>query len=111
MVNPIHHFHKRKRIYQKYEPYPHPYKWIRFMDRIIYLVGVAGPIMTLPQFTKIWFEKNASGVSLISWVAYLVLSIPWLMYGMLHKEKPIIITYIAWIILDSAIVLGIILYG
>ena len=63
----LHHFYKRKRIYQKLEPYPHPNKWKRLMDKLIYAVGIFGPVMTIPQLTKIWLDKNAAGVSAISW--------------------------------------------
>lgn len=81
------------------------------MDKAIYVVGSFGLIMTIPQVTKIWIEKNASGVSAISWSAYLITAIFWLIYGIMHKEKPIIFTYSAWIVLEVAIVIGIILYG
>lgn len=67
--------------------------------------------MTIPQLTKIWVEKNASGVSAVSWGAYLVTAIFWLLYGILHKEKPIIFTYSAWIVLEILIVIGTITYG
>jgi len=38
----------------KEEPYPHPNKWKRLMDKLIYFAGVLGPIMTIPQLSKIW---------------------------------------------------------
>lgn len=107
----LHHAHKRKRIYEKYEPYPHPDKWKRFMDKAIYVVGIAGPIMTLPQVMKIWVEKNATGVSLISWASYLIFAVFWLVYGIMHKEKPIILTFSGWLILELLIVAGILVYG
>ena len=88
----LHHFHKRKRIYEFGEQYPHPNKWKRFVDRVIYPVSIFGPIMTLPQIMQIWVNKNASGVSSVSWAAYLVTAIFWLVYGVIHKEKPIILT-------------------
>lgn len=111
MVEALHHFHRRKRIHQKHEPYPHPGKGKRFMDRIIYVVGVLGPLMTIPQLTKIWIEKNAVGVSIVSWASYLIIAVFWLIYGVMHKEKPIILTYSFWIILEAAIVVGILMYG
>ncbi len=107
----LHHHHVRKRIHQKHEPYPHPHKWKRFIDRAIYVVGLFGPIMTIPQLSKIWIEKNASGVSAISWAAYLVVAIFWVIYGVAHKEKPIIVISSVWIILELLIVMGILLYG
>ena len=110
VVEALHHYHRRKRIHQKHEPYPHPDKWKRLMDKFIYVVGVAGPILTLPQLIKIWVEKNAAGVSAISWAGFLVAAVFWLMYGILHKEKPIIFTYTLWIILDGLVVAGVLIY-
>lgn len=107
----LHHLHKRKRIYKKYEPYPHPDKWKRLMDKAMYIVIFIGPIMTIPQVTLIWLDKNARGVSVISWVAYFFVSACWLVYGLLHREKPIIISAIIWIILELMIVIGISIYG
>jgi len=107
----LHHFHKRKRKYQKQEPYPHPDKLKRFMDKAIYFVAIFGPIMTLPQVAKIWIDKNASGVSILSWGSYLIVGIFWLIYGIMHKEKPIIIANILWIVLEIFIVIGTLIYG
>ena len=107
----FHHAHIRKRIYQKHEPYPHPDAWKRFMDRAIYAVGIFGPLMTIPQIYKIWVHKTATGVSLISWSAYVVVALFWLIYGIMHKERPIIMTYICWLIFDLMIVAGVLLYG
>jgi uncharacterized protein with PQ loop repeat len=107
----LHHAHTRKRIHVNHEKYPHPHKWKRFMDKAIYVVGVFGPLMTIPQLAKIWVYKDATGVSAISWISYLFCAFFWLAYGLLHKEKPIIITYLLWIILESCIVVGAILYG
>ena len=67
--------------------------------------------MTIPQVTTIWIDKNAGGVSLITWSTYFVTSIFWLTYGILHKEKPIIVTYIAWLFLDAAVAIGAFIYS
>ena len=107
----LHHYHTRKRIHQKHETYPHPNKWKNFMDKAIFAVGVVGPTMTIPQLMKIWVGKNASGVSAISWGAYLFVAIFWLIYGIMHKEKPIIFIYSIWIVVDIFIVIGTIMYG
>jgi len=106
----LHHFHKRKRIHQKHEPYPHPNKLKRFIDKFIYVVSIIGMVFTIPQITKIWIGKTAAGVSLISWVSYLFGAVFWLAYGILHKEKPIIFSYSIWILLEISIILGILVY-
>ena len=110
MVEGLHHFHRRKRIHKKHEPYPHPDKWKNFMDKAIYLVGIFGPIMTIPQVMKIWFERDISGVSAVSWASYLFIAIFWLTYGIMHKEKPIIIVYTGWIVMELLIVIGILVH-
>ena len=65
-TSPLHHLHTRKRIHLNHEKFPHPDKFKRFLDKVIYAVGIIGPIMTIPQITKIWFEQNADGVSVIT---------------------------------------------
>lgn len=107
----IHHFHRRKRIYKNHEQYPHPNKAKRIMDKAIYGIALAGPVMTIPQITKIWIEKNAAGISLISWCSYLILTFFWLAYGVMHKEKPIVFTNIIWIFIYTLIITGAFIYG
>ena len=99
----------RKRIHEKHEPYPHPDKWKRLMDKLIYFVGASAPIMTLPQLFNIWIDKNTSGVSLITWSSYEVISVFWLIYGIMHREKPIIITHIMLIFVKALIIIGILI--
>jgi uncharacterized protein with PQ loop repeat len=110
MVHPLHHLHIRKRISQ-HEPYPSPDAFKRFLDKAIYAVSIIGPALTLPQIYEIWVHQNASGVSTISWAGYLAMAIFWLGYGVIHKEKPIIIAYVLWIILEALVVVGAFLYG
>ncbi len=107
----LHHAHRRKRIAQKKEKFPHPDKLKRFTDRGIYFIGIFGPLMTLPQLVKVFAQQNAGGLSLLTWVAYLFCASFWLAYGFMHREKPIIFTYTLWILLDIAIIVGIFMYG
>lgn len=107
----LHHAHIRKRIHQRHEEFPHPNKFKRFMDKAIFAIGLIGPIMTIPQLLTIWLTHSASGISLVTWCAYCFTAFFWLMYGILHKEKPIIITYSAFLIVDLLVVLGTAIYG
>ena len=103
-----HHLHKRKRA--MLEPYPHPDKWKRLLDKIIYAVVLVDIVMTVPQLIDIWIGKNASGVSVASWSAYAATSFIWLFYGLVHKDKPIILSSLLWMFLDIAIVIGALIY-
>ena len=107
----LHHQHIRKRIYKNHEEFPHPDKVKRFFDRLIYFAVFAMPIMNIPQLLEIWLNKSAKGVSLVSWIGFAFLSSIWFVYGLLHKEKPIIFMNGSLIFLQLAIVIGIVLYG
>ncbi|MFH1801268.1 MAG: SemiSWEET family transporter [archaeon] len=106
----FHHYNIRKRIHKKYEPYPHPDKLKRIFDKIIYIAVILGPIMNLPQLYKIWHYKEAAGVSFISWASFSVGSATWLLYGLLHKDKPILIMNSFLIIIQVLIAIGAFLY-
>jgi uncharacterized protein with PQ loop repeat len=106
-----HHVSKRRRVHEKLEPYPHPDKWKNRIDRMVYAIALFGLLMTLPQMNSIWIEKNAAGVSAASWSAYGITAFFWLIYGTLHKEKPLILINAAWLFFDMLIVAGILLYG
>ena len=120
MASGFHHFHKRqrkkelkatpKKVKSPFET-PSKTKLRGFMDTIIYAVAILGPLIAIPQVLKIWSLKEASGVSLVTWVGYLAGGFFWLTYGILHKEKPIIITNALWIFVQVFIIVGIIMYG
>jgi uncharacterized protein with PQ loop repeat len=109
MLN-LHHLHLRKHASEPLAPYPHPNKKYRVLDRLVYVSAIAGPIMTLPQIYTIWIDKNTGGISVIAWATYLVNSFIWLFYGLVHKDKPIILTNSLWVMLNILIVAGIIMY-
>ena len=88
----------------------HP-TWKRFIDKVIYVFIFGAILMTVPQIMKIWVEKNASGVSILSWGAYLVSALFWLLYGFAHKDKPVIISSALWVLFDTLIIIGVALYG
>ncbi len=81
------------------------------LDRVIYVVGIVGPLFTIPQLIKIYYFQSASGVSVISWGAYALFDIPWILYGILHKERPITLTYILWFFFNALVFVGAILYS
>ncbi len=106
----MYHLYARKRIHQKHEKYPHPTKFVRYLDRLVLSLAVIGPMFDLPQLFKIYRDKSAGDVSFLTWFLFAFFAIPWLIYGIVHKEKPIIISYSLWIVIDTAIVVGILMY-
>jgi len=108
----VEHIHKRKHHFdKKLKPYPHKNGWVAFLDQFLLLVAIVGPLVNLPQLFKILYEGTSAGVSILSWSLYTILAIPWLVYGIVHKEKPIIIAYTLWVILDAAVLVAAIAYA
>lgn len=83
----------------------------KLMDKLIYVVIIFGPLFTIPQIYQIFSSQDASGVSLVSWGAYCVGASFWLGYGILHREKPIILTNILLIFMNLFVLLGAFIYG
>ncbi len=107
----LHHYSARKRIHLKHEAYPHPDPFKRLMDKLVYAASIFTPLMTLPQVYIIWVQKSAAGISVISWIGYFISALIWLIYGFIHREKPIILMNFSWVVLDLAVILGAFLYA
>jgi uncharacterized protein with PQ loop repeat len=101
-----HQLHKRKRVYKKLEQYPHTDKWKRILDKSMFVIGLIGPFMMIPQILKVHIEKNASSIAISSWILFLFVALSWTIYGLSHKEKVIIISNIAWVISYILIIIG-----
>ena len=109
MFKGLHHFLIRKRIHKDHEPYPHPDRLKNAMDKLIYIIGICGPILSIPQIYNIWFLGYAAGVSVVTWLGFAFIGSFWIFYGVLHKNKPIIISHSLWVIVDLIVVVGVIL--
>ena len=81
------------------------------LNAVIMVVATASPLITIPQLSDIYIKKTASGVSSITWLAYIFTSTIWLYYGIIHREKVIIINGILGVILATLIYIGTLLYG
>lgn len=105
-----HHVNKRKRIHKKYEEYPHPNKSTRFLDNTCLVFSVLMPATTIPQIWTIFRYQQVEGLSLVMWILYTIGVIPFLIYGIVHKEKPLIVLNILWLIAQITIITGILIY-
>ena len=105
------HLHLRKRMSRALEPYPATTWWKRWLDRVVLAVGILGPVMSIPQIWLIYIGQDATGVSPISWFAWSLFNVPWILYGLVHREPPIITTYTLWFFCNMLIGFGAILYG
>jgi len=68
-------------------------------------------VMTVPQVLTIWISHRAAGISMLSWGAYLFSEFVWLWYGFQKRDKNIYLPCIGWIMLDSAVIVGALIYS
>ena len=74
------------------------------------IIAIAAPLATLPQIYKVWIEQNTQGVSLLSWGMYSLIGLPLLAYGLIHKERPLILLYSLNLIANIAVFFGTVIY-
>ncbi len=80
-------------------------------ERLTGSLSIFTMLMTIPQVLTIWVSQRAAGVSLLSWSAYLVSAVVWLWYGLQKQDRNIYLPCIGWILLDSAVIVGVFSYG
>jgi uncharacterized protein with PQ loop repeat len=78
------------------------------LDTITYVIGFLTPIFTLPQLYTVLIDGKTAGVSLITWSFYLLSSMLFASFGIRHREKLLIITYIPFVIIEVLIVIALI---
>ncbi len=106
----LNHLHLRKRS-AALEPYPARAKWKRFLDHLVLVVGVLGPAASLPQLVKIYSLHNATGLSALTWGIWALMDTPWIIYGFVHRERPIVYTYLLWFSINTLTCIGAVIYG
>ena len=79
-------------------------------EKILRGLSVFTMLMTVPQVLTIWVGGNASGVSLISWISYLIGACLWFVYGLQKNDKTIYLACVGWVLLDLAVVIGVVVY-
>ncbi|MCB0711187.1 MAG: hypothetical protein KDD67_02535 [Ignavibacteriae bacterium] len=77
------------------------------LEMVLRAVVLTGPLATVPQIVEIWFiDKSGAGVSFLSWGFYTLLSLVWITYRIIRKDKLILYTNIMWAIGEILIMLG-----
>jgi len=81
----------------------------KVLDKLIYPIGLISPVMTIPQLADVWLQKDG-GVSIATWASYAFVSFFWILYGLHHREKPIVLINCLLFILDASIVYGVLIH-
>ena len=80
------------------------------LEKVLRGMSVFTMLMTIPQVYVVWVKHDVAGVSILSWLAYLLSAALWFVYGWQKRDKTIYIACIGWVLLDAAIVAGVIVY-
>ena len=79
-------------------------------DYVLYFFVIATPLFELPQAFTIFHTKSAAGVSISTWSFFVIASLVWIIYSLRHKEWPLFVTSSLYVVIELAIVVGIIQY-
>jgi len=80
------------------------------LEKFLRLLSVVTMLMTVPQVLTVWVGRDAGGVSLLSWAAYLFSACLWFVYGIQKRDKTIYFACIGWIALDATIIIGVMVH-
>jgi hypothetical protein len=79
-------------------------KRLNLFDKTAMVVACIYPATGIPQMVQV-ISGPSEGVSLVSWMGFIVFSLFFFIYGIVHAIKPIIVTNFLWIIVDSTVVI------
>ena len=82
----------------------------RKVDRLMAIIGVMGPLATSFQVAHIFTTRNVGGISVYTWVGYMLVSTCWFVYGFFYEDKPIMIVNSLSLLVNSFIVVGFVMY-
>ncbi len=77
------------------------------LDKVLPVLSVFTMAMTVPQVWSVWVDGDTAGVSLLSWLAYLLAACLWFVDGLRKHDKTIWVACIGWVLLDAAVVIGV----
>jgi uncharacterized protein with PQ loop repeat len=82
-----------------------------WLEKVLPGLSIFTMAMTVPQVWSVWVQGRTAGVSLLSWGAYLVSALLWFFYGLGKRDRTIWVACIGWIVLDAAVVVGVLWRG
>jgi len=81
------------------------------IDAVCLLTAVFMPLTAIPQIVKLHSTHDASGVSLSMWLLYSIGTIPFLIYGIIHKEVQLIILNVLWLVVNTFVISAVLMYS
>ena len=85
-------------------------KRLTFFDKVIIAAAFVYPLSGLPQLYEV-LHGNVVGVSLMTWLGFIVFSVLFLIYGIIHNIRPMVITNALWLVMDGLVVIGVLVHN
>ncbi|MGV9001839.1 MAG: PQ-loop domain-containing transporter [Candidatus Saccharimonadaceae bacterium] len=86
-------------------------KYATTVDELMTIASLIHPLTAIPQVYSIYSTQDVSGVSLWTWLGFMVIGSIFLLYAILHKLKPLIVNQTLWFIVDFMVVIGVMLFN
>lgn len=83
----------------------------KIYEKYMMFMGVAGQLVFYLQFYKIISDQSAKDVSLPAFLFGLISVTSWLVYGVILKNRPLIIANAVAVVGAAAVVIAILIYG
>jgi uncharacterized protein with PQ loop repeat len=80
------------------------------LDWVLYFFAFTTPLFEIPQAYWIYKNRTADGVSPITWGYFVLADLAWITYGIKRKMGPIVFTYIIYLLIESSVVVGVMIY-
>ncbi|MEK7594157.1 MAG: hypothetical protein AAB436_00780 [Patescibacteria group bacterium] len=82
----------------------------KMVGYMMYAVAVGMPLTNIPQLNQIYSTKVTTGLSVTTWIMYLIFGFIPLLYAISNKLRPLIISNILWMVVYALMIYGILIY-
>jgi len=77
------------------------------IDKMMWLAGIVSPLTGIPQIILMYSTQSARDMSFLSWFLWMILSVVYLLYAVVHGIKPLAFSNAAWIAIYVLVLAGI----
>lgn len=82
---------------------------VKLLKNFITVLSILSPFTNIPQLIEV-YQARSGDLSLLSWSLYVVFTIPFIIYGIIDRDRMVLINSCINLILLSTILVGILLY-
>jgi MtN3 and saliva related transmembrane protein len=90
---------------------PKTKKVLLFYEKYMLTIGILGQLMFYTQGFKIFLRKSANDISLLGFTLGLICVASWLLYGILIKNKVLIISNVVATIGAIFVIIGVLMHS